>query len=208
MTNPTASASPRRFPLALLTCLTLGAALVSPTRAFADDASGSEVASEPSRPASRHVLVANLLATLIGRFGVDYAFLPVAHHALQVGGHVQLLPPLGRTDEVTGFGGELGYRFYSGRSGPSGLFVGASGLLGRYHWIEGGDEAHQGTNTRYGVAVDAGYSLFAGKNFVFALGAGVELAALSGSPGVPELARLIVRTGIGPRGLVQMGFAF
>lgn len=82
-------------------------------------------------------LTINPLGFLIQRYGgnVEYSFLP--HHAVVAAGYVQSVPvsmvrPFAGNIEIRdrasspGFGGELGYRLYSGRRGADGLFIGGS----------------------------------------------------------------------------------
>jgi hypothetical protein len=82
-------------------------------------------------------LTINPLALVIQRYGgnVEWSFAP--HHVVAMSGYVQSVPvemvrPFAREFEIKdknatpGFGGELGYRLYSGRRGADGLFVGGS----------------------------------------------------------------------------------
>jgi hypothetical protein len=187
----------------LLTIAVLGL----PARALADDV----VKPTPVAAAhSKHLLSTNAAAALLGRFGVDYQLMPAPHHAFVIGGHVKLLPHVSRgTDEILGYGGELGYRFYSGSRGPTGFFIGPSVLAGRYAWEEGGNETNTGSLSRYGVAADVGWSTMIGSHFVLALGGGAQYAWVdSDRERVPDLTRLIIGKGLRPRALVQLGVAF
>jgi hypothetical protein len=82
-------------------------------------------------------LTVNPLAFVIKRYGGNIEWSFARHHALVGSGYVQSVPvemvrPFAGDFEIKdksaspGFGGELGYRLYSGKRGADGLFIGGS----------------------------------------------------------------------------------
>lgn len=82
-------------------------------------------------------LTVNPLGFIIQRYGGNVEWSFARHHALAVSGYVQSTPvelvrPFAGELEITdkkaspGFGGELGYRLYSGKRGADGVFIGGS----------------------------------------------------------------------------------
>jgi hypothetical protein len=82
-------------------------------------------------------LTINPLAFVIQRYGGNIEWSFARHHALVASGYVQSVPvemvrPFAGELEIKdksatpGFGGELGYRVYSGKRGADGLFLGGS----------------------------------------------------------------------------------
>lgn len=81
----------------------------------------------------------NPLAAAVARFGGNVEISPGPHHALVGSGYVQTFPAwmirdLTGIEELDGrttaaFGGEFGYRYYTGRRGSDGFFVGPSAIV-------------------------------------------------------------------------------
>ena len=82
-------------------------------------------------------LTINPLGFVIQRYGGNVEWSFARHHALVTSGYVQSTPvemvrPFAGDVRITdknaspGFGGELGYRLYSGKRGADGLFIGGS----------------------------------------------------------------------------------
>lgn len=116
----------------------LAIALLAPAEAHAarEDERGARASGQEStrRPVA---LTLNPLGIVIQRYGGNVEWSPAPHHALIVSGYVQSVPvelvrPFTNRIRVSdgsaapALGGELGYRLYSGRSGPEGLFIGGS----------------------------------------------------------------------------------
>jgi hypothetical protein len=85
----------------------------------------------------RHFAVnGNPLALMIGRFSGDLQWLPVGTHALVLSPWAlysdSTVTPLaaGDTRTQTGFGSELGYRYYTGSRGANGFFLGGGAIAG------------------------------------------------------------------------------
>jgi hypothetical protein len=97
--------------------------------------------SDPPHDTRRRLTLAvNPLPILAGRYGMDLELMPAAHHAIVSSAWLQTFPtavlerllPSGidtRGGAQARLGGELGYRLYSGKGGPEGLFIGGSGVL-------------------------------------------------------------------------------
>jgi hypothetical protein len=158
------------------------------------------------------------LAT-VGKLSFNFVFVPVTHHAL-------VLSPFGvRTSTApitvfgdggertptptftfTGFGSELGYRYYTGESGPRGLFVGPSLGVGAFEAVPAsGSHTHF---TSAAVAADAGYEAILGERVALGLGAGVQYVfAASSLPEQQFPARIYANRGVAPRFLFAVGWA-
>jgi hypothetical protein len=105
-----------------------------------------------------------------------------------------------------GFGGEIGYRHYSGRGGPRGFFFGPSFLIGAFNATP-----QVGSKTSFldfGVAVDVGYQVLVGDDFSIALGAGLQYTNTSKKlPDQQYPAEVYANAGIRPRFLFSLGWA-
>jgi hypothetical protein len=164
----------------------------------------------------------NPLTLIIAKASVNVVIAPIDHHALV------LVPffastttaPLGtyRTDAnmstiqlpaqtFKGYGGEIGYRYYSGLGGPRGFFVGPSLLIGSMTAT-----AANGTDTSfstYGLAADGGYEALVADRIAVSVGAGAEYLATSKSiPNQQLPASLYANGGVWPRVLLAVGCAF
>ena len=215
------------------TWLTCGALCAASTVAIAPARAGSTVAVAPA-PAPAHaastvadsdavldgplpagkraVLETNLVSPIVGLWGVSLELMPAEHHALVLSGafvhgtrssNPQVQPAL------DGFGFEVGYRQYSGRRGPRGLFAGPSLLLGGYR-LSPPDSATASNVDLFSVggAFDVGYQAIVG-DVAIALGAGVQYT--HPSKDVPLLAypaTIYANGGLRPRALVSIGYAF
>jgi hypothetical protein len=117
--------------------ITVGLALAS-SQADAATEEGERERSARQDDTRRPVaLTINPLAFVIQRYGGNVEWSFARHHALVTSGYVQSVPvemvrPFAGEFEIKdknatpGFGGELGYRLYSGKRGADGLFIGGS----------------------------------------------------------------------------------
>jgi hypothetical protein len=156
----------------------------------------------------------------IGKLSANLVIVPVDHHALVLSpfyawtttapifvfddnGNPSQLPE----QRFTGYGGELGYRYYSRQGGPRGLFVGPSFILGSFVAT-----AANGTKTSfldYGAAADIGYETLVADRVALSLGAGVQYTATSKSiPSQQFPAQLYANSLVRPRLLFALGWAF
>jgi len=160
-------------------------------------------------------LTLNPIAPLIGRWGGNIEILPVRHHGIVLSGsYVTRSDCCTSTPSVTagpspedspllrgGFG-EIGYRYYTSRQGPEGLFFGPSFVAGG---VAIGDME---TVTLLGGAFDVGGQIMF-HGFVFGAGLGVQ--ALHASRPVTRtddpLTDVLTQSMISPRVLATIGYA-
>jgi hypothetical protein len=188
----------------------------------------------PKAPRRVVAIEANPLSLLIGRLSAQLVVVPVEHHALVLNpyfAHVKTEPiytyqdctgskdpacagqPFGSgiatqlpQQKFQGFGGELGYRHYSGRGGPRGFFFGPSLLFGALTATAG-----DGSKTSYfdfGLALDLGYQVLLGDDVSIALGAGLQYTNTSKKiPPQQYPAEVYANAGLRPRFLFSIGWA-
>ena len=106
-----------------------------------------------------------------------------------------------------GWGGEIGYRYYSGKNGARGFFIGPSLLLGFYDAIpKRGDKV---PFTNWGGALDVGWQALVADRWVVGLGTGVQYTVPSATFPSQELpASVYASRGLRPRLLLALGVAF
>lgn len=148
-----------------------------------------------------------------GRLSVQAEFAPATHHVILVSPHfvntssdVAISPDARVTQTFTGVGAELGYRYYTGRKGMNGVFVGPSIIGGVFNGsLPNGDQGF----TNIGLAVDVGIQEVFADHFV--LGGGLGLEYLHVSHDFDDLSAgpaTIASTGVKPRFLLAGGYAF
>ncbi len=164
-------------------------------------------------------LTVNPLAFVIQRYGgnVEYSFLP--HHAIVGTVYAQSLPvsmvrPFAGNVAIRdaasspGFGGELGYRLYSGGRGADGLFIGGSVLAMPLAYPRLARDLAVELERVYGVggAVDIGAQTVTSFGLTIGGGIGVSLLAYD-MPNDPS--RLpFAMPHVLPRLLLQTGYSF
>jgi hypothetical protein len=206
--------------LALLPC-GIGFALdIAPAQAPVLASAPVDVAVNEPAPARRSFAIEfNPLALFIHRIGGNLEIAPVDHHVLTLTGYyfntrtasftdlegsVLVTTPSQRFD---GGGGEIGYRWYSGRGGPRGFFAGPSFTLARVHATDssGGEMSF----FNYGVAVDAGWQALVADDWVVSVGGGAMYTFTSQSlPDQQAPATYYANSGLHPRALAAVGYAF
>jgi hypothetical protein len=143
---------------------------------------------------------------------------PLPHHSLILTGYYMLAHDIGdpitgaggRTYQTafSGYGGEVGYRYYFGRRGPHGLFLGPSLLLGSFQAaLQRTGQTEKFTNL--GGALDFGYQAVV-YHIVISLGVGIQYVAIPGGNelsgyGFPINAN--AQEGVEPRALLSLGYA-
>lgn len=187
----------------------LGAMLAWPGAARADDARVTEpdkISVEPEPTERRNILVGNALGLALGRVSFDFGTFVAPHVVPTASFHGQATVMFGE-EQLFGVGGELGMRLYGGAFRPTGPFVGAYALGGRYIDERGLREV---SIISYGGAADLGWSFCTKKrNVVVTLGFGAEIRGAQEHGGrMGSLAELFVGRGPRPRGLVQIGAFF
>ena len=162
-------------------------------------------------------LQGNPLGLAIGRYSADIEYLPEAHHALHLTIFGYYAVP-GASDQLTGFGGEAGYRLYSGSHGPHGFFVGLSFVTAELeysHLATLAPPADASVDTHFvelGGALDAGYQLIELGNFAVGVGCGAEFIVDTVQPHFEYQSHpwhdLLYGPGLRPRALLSVGTAF
>jgi hypothetical protein len=187
----------------------------------------------PPTGATRHVtLTWNPLTLFAMRAQFSLELMLTDHHVLELTGFFAST----RTNEVysdackalntphtcadttlfQGGGGEFGYRWYSGREGPRGFYVGPSFLLGHYTATpargEGTRAEVQGVAIpfwNYGGAIDLGYQAILADRFVAGVGGGLQYTLPSHTFPAQELpASVYANRGLRPRFMITLGVAF
>jgi hypothetical protein len=141
---------------------------------------------EPARPRRYLALELNPLAGLaLHRWGANIIIAPLEHHAIIVNPYhayartfpINLYddnanPLMLPVQRFYAWGGELGYRYYAGRGGLRGLFLGPSVFA---DWVT--VDAQDGSKTKYvyyGVAADVGYQALITDRVSLSLGGGLQ----------------------------------
>jgi hypothetical protein len=111
------------------------------------------------------------------------------------------------SQKFEGFGGEIGYRYFSGFAGPRGFFIGPSFVIADVQATAG--NGAQTSIMDYGIAVDAGYEMLVADNWAVSLGLGAEYVFTSKSlPNQQWPANIYANNGFHPRPLFALGYAF
>jgi len=156
----------------------------------------------------------------ISKLSFDLVITPVDHHALVISpfyawpstNPIYVFDDMGRATQLpqqgfSGGGAELGYRYYFGRGGPRGAFLGGSLLLSGFQVTAGNGQ--DSSFFDYGVAADVGYSILLLDRLSIAVGAGVQYTRTDKSiPPQQFPARIWANDGVLPRVLVSIGTAF
>jgi hypothetical protein len=96
------------------------------------------VVQEPKPVPKQFAITTNPLNLYIQRYGINFEYQPTLHHGLILSPHYDHVNYDGTVGTVTapdnfsGFGAEIGYRFYSGDKGFNGFFASPSLLLATY----------------------------------------------------------------------------
>ncbi len=165
----------------------------------------------------------NPLAIASGRYSLQAEYLPAAHHAITLNPYYLSVPVTVTLNgkeidggSIRGFGGELGYRFYSNNAGPNGFFVGPSFLLSTNTQTAPEGRAAAGSSgsdsfMSYGAAVDVGGQVMFGPGILIGAGIGLQYTKNSQALDTDNLnlaSAVIADGGIRPRFLFAAGFAF
>lgn len=148
-----------------------------------------------------------------GRISLQAELVPVQHHAIELSPHfVHTSTDLAVGNNTTanqtfsGGGAEVGYRYYTGRRGPNGLFVGPSLIVDGYN-----ASLPQGSHTfsNIGIAVDVGIQKIFFEHLVLGGGLGVQWTTVSRDfADLPTSASMIAGGGVKPRFILAAGYAF
>jgi len=164
----------------------------------------------------------------IGRYGFNFEYQPLPHHGLVVTPHFDHGNGAPNSDgsfivsdTLTGFGAELGYRFYSGTQGFNGFFAGPSLLIAKYDITSTYHDticSAQGCNNSFSVrnetfssvggALDVGGQWQLG-HFVIGGSVGVRYTKIKDNVlPVDNILDMYVGGGLYPRLALNLGYAF
>jgi hypothetical protein len=185
--------------------------------AAADPAAPVDVVVQEAAPPRRVVAIEwNPIALVIDRISANVEVVPVEHHALilspfyfntRTASFVDNAGDTLASQKFEGFGGEIGYRYYSGRGGPRGFFAGPSFILEDV--TATASSGAKTTFTSYGIAADVGYAALVANDWVVSLGGGAQYDFTSQSiPSQQAPAAYYANSGVHPRILVALGYAF
>ncbi len=219
------------LPVSLLAVVAAAATITTAHLAFADDPPPQAITVPPppapvdvaihDTPPPRRVLSIefNPLPLIIGRVSASAVIVPVDHHALVLSpfyvstttNPIYVFDDQGSSTQLpqqtfSGFGGEIGYRYYSGLGGPRGIFAGPSLILAGMN-----AKAQNGSTTGYfdfGLAADVGYEFLVVDSVAISLGAGLQYATPTSSiPGQQFPADIYANSKLFPRALASIGWA-
>ena len=201
---------PSAVPLALVGACALGLGLLQDGTARAEELDEGVAFKSVA-------LQGNPLGMVVGRYSADLEYLPLPHHALHLSPVAYFALP-GVSDELTGFGAELGYRWYSGVDGPEGFFLGGSFVALSLRYLHGAlagvafDSPEDTSFVQLGGAIDAGYQVVILGNFAAGAGIGAMYTADTVQPHFEYLNHpmhdLLYGSGLRPRLLLSVGAAF
>lgn len=196
----------------------------APATATATPAAPKEHADDAADADRKHFAIElNPLGVMIGRYSIQGEYMPAAHHALTLNpffAHAPVTVTVNGKDidagALNGFGGELGYRFYTGSKGPNGFYIGPSVILASYSQSAPSGAAASGSAgsdsfMSYGGALDIGGQAVIGPGIVVGGGFGLQYTKTSQDIATENLnlaSAVIAGGGIRPRFLASVGYAF
>jgi hypothetical protein len=164
----------------------------------------------------------NPLSLVIGKVSGNIVVVPIDHHGLVLTPFYvsTTTVPINRALDVTGmmmeqlpkqkfegFGGEIGYRYYSGLGGPRGFFAGPS--LSAMSITATAGNLTQTSFVDYVLAGDAGYAALVADRVAITLGVGAQYTFTSKTiPNQQPPANIYANSGFEPRVLASLGCAF
>ncbi len=180
------------------------------------------VVQQPKPEPTHFAISTNPFNLYIGRYGINFEYQPVLHHGLIVSPHYDHVNAdmtgtdingnsTTYKDSFSGYGAELGYRFYSGEKGFNGFFASPSLLLASYKasgvpllGVTSGDVSF----TSVGWAWEVGGQGQIG-NFIIGGGGGLQYTHVSKEiENLPLAAAVIAGGGWRPRLIMSIGGAF
>ncbi len=163
---------------------------------------------EPDPPMRRVAIEWNPMSLLVTRYGPTIEVLLASHHALTAGAYYVYSATNSDTNNVfSGVGGEVGYRFYLGKNGFRGFYVGPSFLVAGLS-----AQPQTGPSISFfnvGGALDAGWQALVADRVLVGLGAGAEYTiATKTFPQQQIPASVYANSGFRPRVNIAIGVAF
>jgi hypothetical protein len=177
------------------------------------------------KPMKHIAIEANPFGLLIGHYSAQLELMPWRHSAFIINPHFDHVSSdlsssdgsgntVSYSESFTGFGTELGYRFYTGKTGMTGFYFGPSVLLGTYQASADGVVTSAGTTSstisfqQIGGALDIGGQAVVGPGIVIGAGFGLQYTAVNQSfQDLPLTASILAGGGIRPRFLFSIGYA-
>jgi hypothetical protein len=158
-------------------------------------------------------ITANPLSLILTRIGLNFEYMVAKHHGLILNPYFQSLSVGADPNKssYTNFGGELGYRFYTGSRGANGFFVGpfvsfmqsnASATTS----VAGKTTTADSSISVYGAGVDLGGQHVFQNGFTIGAGAGVQY--LKASATASNESSTFKVEGVLPRLLFTVGYSF
>lgn len=180
-------------------------------------ASPDKVKSDSAEDDIKHFSIElNPLAATIGRYSLTGEYVFSKHHAVTltpVFTHAPVTITVNGKDvdggSLNGFGGEAGYRFYTGSAGANGFYIGPSFLFSSFSQSGGGGSSDSFTSI--GGALDLGGQAIVGPGIVLGGGFGLQYTATSKDINTDNLnlaSAVIAGGGIRPRFLFTAGYSF
>jgi len=179
---------------------------------------------DDGKPTKNLAIELNPFGLLIGHYSAQLELMPWRHSAFIINPHFDHVSSdisssdgagttVSYSESFTGFGTELGYRFYTGKA-MTGFYVGPSVLLGTY--TASTDSALTSTSgqsssisfQQIGGALDIGGQAVVGPGVVIGAGFGLQYTAVNQSfQDLPLTASILAGGGIRPRFLFSIGYA-
>ena len=169
---------------------------------------------DDDRDLKRIALELNPVGLAIGRYSIQGEYMLARHHALTLNPFFTSTSIKVNDTEIgslSGFGGELGYRFYTGNKGANGFFVGPSVLFASYKSEAIGNANSSQSFTAMGGAVDLGGQFIIGPGIVLGVGGGLQYTSNSEEISTTNLnlaSAVIAGGGVRPRLLFAVGYSF
>ncbi|MBV9946799.1 MAG: hypothetical protein JOZ69_08130 [Myxococcales bacterium] len=155
----------------------------------------------------------NPLDVFVGALSFNLEWVPATHQAIVVTprivhttADVSVNPGQTESQAFSGFGGEVGYRYYTGHRGMNGVFIGPSLIAGVFNGsLPGGDQAF----TNFGIAGDVGLQQIFFDHLVLGGGVGVEYLSVSHDfHDLPTAPSTVASSGVKGRLLFAVGYGF
>jgi hypothetical protein len=181
---------------------------------------------DKDNPPMKHIAIeANPFGILIGHYSAQLELMPWRHSAFIINPHFDHVSSdisssdgagnsVSYSESFTGFGTELGYRFYTGKTGMTGFYFGPSVLLGTYTASADSGATGAGSSSssisfqQIGGALDIGGQAVVGPGVVIGAGFGLQYTAVNQSfNDLPLTASILAGGGIRPRFLFSIGYA-
>lgn len=163
----------------------------------------------------------NPLSVSIGRYSLTGEYMLAKHHAVVLTPHFTHAPVTVTVNgqeidggALNGFGGELGYRFYTGSAGANGFYIGPSFVFSSFSQSAPSGSSGSSSSdsfTAIGGAVDLGGQAIIGPGIVLGGGFGLQYTVNSKDIATDNLnlaSAIIAGGGIRPRFLFTIGYSF